>query len=94
MIFKKLNLQYIYILSIHTQVTIFLKMAKTRCTCCLITNCLKMDCKYCLLKFCTFCLMPEKHNCDNITECKKRLRDKLSDELMGNKCIKAKLESI
>lgn len=67
---------------------------KTRCKSCKVTNCLMINCKFCKDAFCTFCLMPEKHCCDNISECKQKSKDRLTNELMNNKCVKTKIESI
>lgn len=69
-------------------------MAKTYCKCCNKKYGIKLDCKFCNHKFCTYCLMPEKHKCDNIVDCKRKSRDLLEDELMSNKCVKKKIESI
>ena len=69
-------------------------MTRTNCACCKKINGLKFECKFCKVKLCTFCLMPEKHNCENIIDCKRKHRDRLEDELMKNKCVKSKIEFI
>lgn len=70
------------------------KMSKVRCQSCKSTNGLKIKCKFCQYILCTYCLIPEQHGCENIAECKQMSKDKLNDELMKNKCVKMKLESI
>ena len=69
-------------------------MAKKRCAFCNTTNALKLDCKFCSESFCTYCLMPEKHMCSKMKQCKEEHQSRLENELMANKCVKRKIEVI
>ena len=61
---------------------------------CKTTNCLKIDCKFCSLPFCTYCLLPEKHLCANLMNCKNESKTKLAAELEKNRCVAKKIKLI
>lgn len=69
-------------------------MAKSRCFLCKNANCIKMQCKFCDNKFCTSCLLPEKHKCINLIDCEQLAKKQLDDELYKNKCISQKIIKI
>lgn len=69
-------------------------MPKTKCHYCHSSKGMKLICKFCKKSYCTSCLMPEVHNCDNMEDCLSCSRSSLSNELLKNKCIKPKIESI
>ena len=69
-------------------------MSKTRCSLCKTANALKLNCKFCSGIFCTSCLMPEKHMCSEMKVCEEEHKTRLTKELLGNKCVKRKLEVI
>ncbi|KAI9205660.1 uncharacterized protein BJ171DRAFT_408729, partial [Polychytrium aggregatum] len=49
------------------------------------------DCRYCASKFCSRHRLPEAHACPNIQSCRQDATARLSDRLMGEKCVASKV---
>jgi predicted nucleic acid binding AN1-type Zn finger protein len=71
-----------------------MSLSKGKCGFCDARKCLKFECKYCTLKLCTKCLMPESHACVHIDVCKQTYNSNLGKELMRNKCVQQKIQTI
>jgi predicted nucleic acid binding AN1-type Zn finger protein len=49
------------------------------------------DCKYCEARYCSKHRLPEMHACANIQQCKNEAVQKLSQQLLADKCVPTKL---
>ena len=49
----------------------------SKCLKCKKNKCLIIECIYCNLNYCTRCLQPEIHNCENLKNCIESKRNEL-----------------
>lgn len=62
-----------------------------KCNICKRKKIILMQCKFCNNDMCTYCLLPETHNCTDITSCIQQSKEILSNDLINNKVIKEKI---
>ncbi len=56
-------------------------------------RCVKIigDCRYCSSKFCGKHRLPEAHACSNLSNCRQESASRLTNKLMGEKCVSEKV---
>jgi predicted nucleic acid binding AN1-type Zn finger protein len=69
-------------------------LKNSKCQHCAVKKGLAFNCKYCKHNYCTGCIQPEVHHCNNINEVIKESKYKLENNIMNDSYIKRKLECI